>query len=461
MSRQKTGRVAMVAEASTATHLLTGVLEYHVARPVEFVHDWFGANPEPEQCKMLEGLVTHNRVAIRSGHGVGKTACLAWAILWWMCTHYRCRVPCTAPTQHQLDDILWPEIAKWLRGSALAQFVEWTKTRLWVKGYDEEWFAVPQSCSKPENLQGFHGDSVLFVVDEAAGVDESIWPVIMGALSTEGSKLVMAGNPTRTAGTFFDAFHKDRALYYSHRFSSEESKLVSPEFITDVARRYGRDSNVYRVRVLGAFPTAEPDTLMPLDLVESAVERKVAGGDKIEIGVDPARYGDDESVVAWRVGNRIMPVLGFHGINTVRLTGEIVRLVRDIRDEYPDYGGISVKVDDTGVGGGVTDQLEDQADALNIDVVPVNNGDAGDDEYTDYGSRLWCEFKQALGEVSLPDDPDLIAQLSTRKYSVRPDGRIKIERKEDMKKRGLRSPDRADAVVLALAQGARVTISVA
>lgn len=432
--------------------MLTGVLTYHASRPVEFVRDWLGVEPEPEQAAMLESLVTGARVAVRSGHGVGKSACLSWAILWWMATHYRCRIPCTAPTQHQLEDILWPEVAKWLRQSPLQEFIEWTKTRLFVKGFPEEWFAVPRSCSVPENMQGFHGDSVLFVVDEAGGVEEDMWPVVFGALTTHGGKLIMAGNPTRMAGTFFDAFHRDRSLYRTFRFASSESRLVSPDYCEQIAAKWGRESNVYRVRVLGDFPTAEADTLIPLDMVEAAVRRELPAEGPIEIGADPARYGDDESVIAWRIGPRAMPLRGFHGINTTRLTGEIALLVREIRARYRKAGTIPVKVDDTGVGGGVTDQLEEQARALDIAVVPVNNGSASsDNQYADYGSQLWSELKAGIGEIQLPDDDDLIAQLSTRKYAVKPDGKIKLERKEDMKKRGLRSPDRADAVVLAFA----------
>jgi len=437
---------------------LVAAIEHYFDHPVDFVQDLLHVEPEPEQAQFLSALPHSQAVAVKSGHGIGKTAAEAWAILWFLSTRPFSRVPCTAPTGHQLEDILWPEVAKWLWKSPLRDELIWTKTRLCVRGHEESWFAVPRSCNRPENLQGFHADELMFVVDEAPGVPQEIMEVIAGALTNEGAKILLAGNPTQLSGAFYDAFHRDRALYQTYTFNSEKSGLVSEEYCERLQQQYGRDSDVYRVRVLGQFPKGTPDAFIRLDAVEAAVMREVRDDGRIEIGVDPARYGDDESVICWRRGLKVSPFETFQGINTTRLTGEIAAMVKRFRKQgYEDT--ILVKVDDTGIGGGVTDQLEEVAGELNIEVLPINfGGSAQEPDYADYGAEMWGGVKEALATISLPDDSMLVSQLTTRKYKLQPDGRIKLERKEDMKKRGVPSPDRADALVLCFAQGVQYSI---
>ncbi|MBN2531887.1 MAG: phage terminase large subunit [Spirochaetales bacterium] len=424
-------------------------LVFYLDNPAAYVEDIIGAVPTPQQRKVLERLPYDSAIAGKSGHGIGKTALEAWSILWFLPLHPFARVPCTAPTAHQLEDVLWPEIKYWLNGSSIKNHLEWTKTRLAVKGFEETWFAVPRSSNKPENLQGFHGAYVLYVIDEASGVPQEIMEVVEGALTNKGAKLLMMGNPTQVSGTFYDAFHKDRALYKTFTFNSEESSLVSSSYCKRIAKKYGKESDVYRVRVKGIFAKGSPDTLIHLDVLEKAIIRTVDPVGKIFIGVDPARFGDDESVICYRHGYDVKPFSGFHGIDTTRLAGEVSRLVKRIR-----VGGydetIQVRIDDTGIGAGVTDQLRLQENKLNIRVVPVNFGGSGDNDYTDTASKMWGNIKSLLPYLHLPDDDDLIAQLSTRKYRLMPDGRVKLEKKEDMKKRGLTSPDRADALALCL-----------
>ena len=175
--------------------------------------------------------------------------------------------------------------------------------------------------------------------------------------------------------------------------------------------------------------------------------------------MDPARYGNDSSVICIKRGLEILPFVSFHGINTTRLTGEVVRIVKDIRkkqDEKEKGIEIEIRVDDTGIGGGVTDQLEEQAEndpTLNIDIIPVNNGSpATDEDFFNLGAQSWGDMKEALKTISIPDDPELISQLTTRKYKIRPDGRIQLEEKDRMKARGVPSPDRADALALTIIQ---------
>ena len=439
-----------LSERPTKSDPLIQAIEFYYDHPIEFVEDIIGVSPTTEQRRVLETLPTAHHIAVKSGHGIGKTALEAWVILWFMATRPDAKIPCTAPTAHQLDDILWPEVRLWLDRSTISKAFEWTMTRLAMRGSEKTWFAVPRSSNTPENMQGFHGSEIMFVIDEASGVDQEIMEVIEGALTNDGAKLMMLGNPTKTSGTFFDAFHKDRDLYQTFTFNAEESELVSQEYCDRIAKKYGRESDVYRVRVLGQFPKGEPDAFISLTEVEGAIGRELVPDGKWFIGVDPARYGDDESVIYYRRGYQVFDPLTFHGINTSRLTGEIARLVKTIIPELDEKEFVSIRVDDTGVGGGVTDQLQEITD-LPIVIDPVNFGGAGDEDYADYTGVMWGAIKEILPELSLPDDDVLVSQLTTRKYRVQPDGKIKLERKDDMRKRGLPSPDRADALALSFA----------
>jgi len=219
-----------------------------------------------------------------------------------------------------------------------------------------------------------------------------------------------------------------------------------------MAAKWGEDSDIYRVRVLGDFPRAQSDSFIGLDLVEAAVRRGLDGGyddGVVEIGLDVARFGDDETVFAIRRGGRVLPIESVRGWDTMKTAGRAVQLIRE-------YAPRRIKIDDTGVGGGVVDRLNELvAEGIihNCDICPMNFGGTGDDDYHNAVS-LWHGLLKDLlkaGECVLPDDEDLIAQLTTRKYGLNSKGRIVLEDKATMKKRGLPSPDRAEAVALAFA----------
>ena len=167
----------------------------------EGVLDW--------QWEASKALVDHDRIAIRSGHGVGKSAFEAWTILWFQSCHFPAKLPVTAPTGHQLRDILWAELAKWWRrmkthAPELAQEFEWKTEVFELKSHPRESFAVART-SRPENpeaFQGFHSENLMFLGDEASGIAEEVYVVGEGALSTKGAKVLLCGNPTRTRGSF-------------------------------------------------------------------------------------------------------------------------------------------------------------------------------------------------------------------------------------------------------------------
>jgi phage terminase large subunit len=416
--------------------------------PLLFVKSIFRVSPTSQQEEVLRKFRDSPAVAIKSGHGVGKTAMEAWLILWFLFLNPMARIPCTAPTQAQLHDILWPEINLWLNRSILQRYISWSKSRVSIIGQDETWFAVARTSNKPANLQGFHGQALMYVVEEASGVPQEIMEVIEGAMTNVGARLLMAGNPTQISGTFYDAFHKDASLYTRFTFSAVDSPIVSDEYAKRIEKKYGKDSDVYRVRVEGQFPQGAPDAFIRLDAVERAILREVtAEGRYWFIGVDPARFGDDESVIYYRQGYKVFRPRGFHGIDTSELSGQVMKVVREIREKDAE-AKIYVRVDDTGVGGGVSDQLRPQTREHGFDLQEVNFGGKGNADYYNLGAKIWGDVRDALDELDLPDIDDLIAQLTTRKYRITPDGKIRLEAKEDMKKRGLPSPDHGDALAL-------------
>ncbi|KYC94378.1 hypothetical protein B4102_3599 [Heyndrickxia sporothermodurans] len=450
-------------------NVLVDLIDVYWDDPVAFAEDVLEFSPDKWQRKVLYDLANNPFVSVRSGQGVGKTGLEAVVVIWYLCCRPSPKVICTAPTRQQLNDVLWAEIAKWLESSMVKNFLKWTKTKVYMIGNEERWFATARTATKPENMQGFHEEYMLFVVDEASGVADNIMEAILGTLSGAENKLLMCGNPTRTSGVFYDSHHKDRVDYKTHKVSSWDSPRASKENIERLIRKYGKDSDVVRVRVYGEFPKSEPDVFIPLEMAEMATESVIEPyGEELHLGVDVARYGDDETVIAPRIGGKIFDLRTYNKQSTTETTGRIIEAARYFYSEYS-IRHVKVKIDDDGVGGGVTDQLHEivaqEHFPFTIEVIPVGNGRTANDEehYENRGTEMWASIRDRLqdnlsaymqGEkasVQLPNDEKLISQLTTRKYKMTSKGRIMLERKEDMKKRGLDSPDRADAVALAFA----------
>lgn len=430
--------------------------------PVLFAQEVLLFTPEYYQESLLMDLATSPKVSVKSGHGIGKTASEAVATLWFLSCFPFARVVATAPTAQQLNDVLWAELNKWISKSQLLQSIlHWTKTYVYVDGYERRWFAVAKTASQPENMQGFHEDNMLFIVDEASGVDDEIMEAILATLSGENNKLLMCGNPTRITGTFYDSHTRDRALYKCHTVSSLDSRRTNKENIEAFKRKYGEESNVYRVRVLGEFPTQEDDVFIPLQIIERSVYAEISSETitRISLGVDVARFGDDETIIISNVNGIADLSVIRHGQNLMQTVGDIVRVYKSLINAYPKYQGpITVNIDDTGLGGGVTDRLEEvktEQRLRRLEIVPVNFGskppnDGSSENYSDITTYMYSIVKSLMenGEIRIPNDEELIAQLSVRKYGIMSNGKIVLESKKAMKERGIKSPDRADALAL-------------
>ncbi|MHB9925510.1 DEAD/DEAH box helicase family protein [Clostridium botulinum] len=446
------------------SNIFIKLLDIYWDNPVAFAEDMLDFHPDEWQSKVMMDIANSSKVSVRSGQGVGKTGLESAIIIWFLCCRPYPKVVATAPTMQQLYDVLWAEVAKWLNESKVKDFLKWTKTKIYMIGEEERWFATAKTATKPENMQGFHEDYMLFIVDEASGVADPIMEAILGTLSGAENKLLMCGNPNKTSGVFYDSHNRDRSHYKTHKVSSLNSPRTSKENIEMLKEKYHEDSDVYRVRVLGEFPKGELDTFISLEYAELATKFILDPvGDILHLGVDVSRFGDDETVIAPRIGDKVFKLNCYSKQDTMTTVGYIITTFKEYMEKFPSLKKCKAKIDDTGVGGGVTDRLKEVVKEQNlpIEVIPVNNGAASYDEhFENLGACTWGEVKDILEEnfsaymrnetlkIQLPEDEKLISQLSTRKYRITSRGKIALESKKDMKERGLTSPDRADAVVL-------------
>ncbi len=315
---------------------------------------------------------------------------------------------------------------------------------------------------------------MLFIVDEASGVSDPIMEAILGTLSGKNNKLLMCGNPTRTSGTFFDAFHADMAQYICRTVSSRDSTRTNKKNIELLDAKYGKESNVVRVRVDGNFPNQEDDVFIPSEDIEQCGSKLYELPEDeltpfIIFGVDVARYGNDETVVYRNARGKLRLSVHRRGQDLMATVGDIVLLYRKTLKEFPDYKGrIYVNIDDTGLGGGVTDRLKEvkrEQKLHQLFVIPVNAAekietDSNENKeaagyYNNITTHMWAVLRDLFKgkQIEIEDDADTFAQLSVRKYFMASNGKLQLESKEEMKKRGLASPDRADAAALSVYLG--------
>lgn len=385
---------------------------------------------------------------------------MAWCVPWFLFCYFPAKVPATAPTGHQLDDVLWAELAKWhrvltQRFPAIGREFEWASGSFKLKTNPSESFAVARTSrpEKPEALQGFHSENILFLIDEASGVADNVFEVAEGALSTEGAFVVMAANPTRQSGYFFDSHHKMRSDWGTLHVNAETCGRVSRAYVDGMAKKYGKQSSIYKVRVRGDF-AASADGVIPLELCEAAIVREVnpKPGAPIIWGVDVARFGDDSTALAKRQGNKQIELCReWHGKDTMQTVG----LIKAEWDQCPaDQRPASINVDVIGIGAGVVDRLKEQGlPVYGVNVAESAAVNANKTQYSRLRDELWFKGREWLAalDCNLLDDGDLIGELTTPKYSILSNGDIKVESKAEMKARGVKSPNLADAWLLTFA----------
>ena len=440
-------------------------------------------------------MASNRRTAVASCNAAGKSFLSSRTAVWFLKTFKPSVVVTTAPTDRQVRRILWKEIhATYSRAKTLGNDLGGTLlTKEWK--FDEEHFAMGFATRDYDAtaFQGIHAPHVLVIADEAAGLTETIWEGIFSILRGAHTRLLAVGNPTVIEGTFYEAFSDPRwSTFNISAFDTPNFQgqgivipgLITPQDVEDAVNDWGEDSPLYKARVLGQFPDRAFDTLIPMHLVQQAGQGEwtpnpdigdssmigyipvtLEMGDTdtdqaVEIGADFARYGGDSNVFIARRGRLafayeewVAQDLGITG--TMAATGRLVDFIRKTN-------AWKVKCDAVGLGGGVPDrlremQVEGKLDSR-IQIIDMNAGAAAEDKKkyadaaTEWYSKLGDKLRQDMAFGPVFQRKEVVGQLSQRKYKMLSDGRMKLESKDEMKKRGLKSPDWGDALVLAYAE---------
>lgn len=397
-----------------------------------------------------EGAIQIN---VASGHGVGKTALIAWIILWFMSTRPNPQIPCTANTKEQLLNKTWRELAKWQKLSINGHWFQWTATKFTKVSDPETWFATAVTWSKErsEAFAGTHEKHVCMIFDEGSAIEDVIYEVAEGAMTTPGAMWFVFGNPTRNVGRFREIMPGGRfCKRWTHfKVDSRTAKKADRQKIQQWIDDYGLDSDFVRVRVLGELPRASSLQFISVELVEKAMERKFYNErmwndlPKV-IGVDVARFGDSESVIVKRQGLQVVEIKKYREIDLMSLAAIVGR-------EINEWGAHACFVDVTGIGAGVVDRLRQ----MQYPITEINFGARAEraDLYKNKRAEIWARMRDWLqeGGAMMPDDR-LKSQLIGVEYCFDSADRIQLERKEDLIERGLESPDIADALALTFAE---------
>jgi phage terminase large subunit len=439
----------------SALNPFVAFLQKYQNDPCKFVEQVLKVTPDAWQKELLNQVALSTRkISVRSGHGTGKSTVASWVIIWYFLTKHPCKIVLTAPTSSQLFDALFSEVKSWIRKlpEGLQALLEVTSDRVVLLSAPQDAFISCRTAraETPEAMAGVHSDNVLLVIDEASGIPEKVFEAAAGSMSGESCSTLMLGNPVRTSGSFYESHHRLKSEWYTMHVSCVDSPRVSKEFIKEMAVRYGEDSSAYYVRVLGKFPKIDDETIISLSLVEDAQARDIIMSEHTPRiwGLDIARFGTDSSVLAERQGTVITKIEVWKGKDLMQLTGLVHSKYNNLG---PSEQPIEIMVDSIGLGAGVLDRLKElglPARGINVSESPSMRG-----QYINLRAELWFRMKEFLEarDCKLPKDESLFSELVSPRYSFSSTGKLKVESKQDMKKRGLPSPDRADAVILTLA----------
>jgi len=406
------------------------------------------------------------RIARASGHGIGKSALIGMVVKWALDTCPDTRVIVTANTEAQLRTKTAPELAKWAGMALTRSWFRQSATALisTMAGCEKSWRCdlVTWSESNTEAFAGLHnhGKRIVLVFDEASGIADKVWEVALGALTDADTEIIWLafGNPTHATGAFRECFGRQRTLWRTAQIDARTVEGTNKAYLDELVRTFGEDSDIVRVRVQGRFPSASAMQFIGQREIEAAQGREVpvlAGGEPVIFGVDCARYGDDESVLAIRCGNdaRSRAWQSWSGADAMTLAGDIALAAMKWQ---PD----AIMVDAGNIGAAIVDRLRQLVGDL--PVIEVWFGGEGRDAELEPGvavhtankrAEIWTRMRAWLRHGAIPATPRLRDDLAGPTYGFAADDtRVRLERKADMKRRGLPSPDWADALACTFAQ---------
>ena len=475
---------APVVNSETKNAIRESILD-----PVQFCNKWLGATTWGIQNEILYSIKRNRRTAVKSCHTSGKTYIAARAALWWLAAHDECIVITTAPTANQVEKLLWAEIHAAVRKSKYP-YPQPTLVQLKIREDRYAFGFTTNVENKDEGVkfQGFHSKNVLIIEDEAPGVPAKIQDAIEGIMSGGRVSILLIGNPTIPSGPFYNAFTKHRALWNRITIScfdtpnlvrwrkvkdstneiDEEASiaallsatddeldnpphpsLTSPRWVKERYLVWGLESPLFQTRVLGNFPPQSEFSLFSLNWLEAAQAREAIpkDDDPLVCGIDVAAGGECETVAVLRKGPRILEMKCWQDQDPRQQ-------IRSFLQPYKDK--VEINIDSCGVGYYMGLWFED----LGFHVQHINVGEAAQkmrldgDQFANLKAQLYWDLRIRMesGEVANLYDEMTIAQLSSIQWKLNQMGKVQIEPKDEMVKRGVDSPDRAEAVMLAFAR---------
>lgn len=439
-------------------------------KPDLWIEQVFRCKLWQKQAAIARSVVDNTRTTVRSCSGSGKSFTAARSALAFLHNFCPSTVITTAPTYRQVELILWREIAAAQSQASIPLGGNLTAVRLDIQ---EDWFAVGLSTDQPERFQGFHNENVLVVGDEASGLPEGVYSALENPMATGNAHELLIGNPTQAAGPFRETFSSP--LYQTFHISAFDTPnfkafgitiqdirddtwkqkigdrpmpypaLVSPQWVAERYIEWGEGSYLWLVYVEGEFPGSGINALFDLSDVEAAIERHLEPeGEKVS-ALDVSRYGDSETVFGVRQGEHVFEMTAWSHADTTHTAG---RAKRNILVNNPTHN----IVDAVGIGGAVADMLKEQ-DVGNVTQFSAGAPAVDKEKYGNQRAELfWLLSRRfADGKIDIPDDVKLKGQLCDIRYRYDSKGRMWIETKEEARSRGVRSPDRADVLMMMFA----------
>ena len=430
--------------------------------------------PRKWQKKVLKEIAEHIRAnrqrqayevfrkAIGSGRGIGKSALVSWISLWMLSTRIGASVIVSANSEAQLRSVTWAELTKWTAMLINSHWWEVSATRLmpakWLTDIVERdlhkgtryWSAEGRLWSEenPDSYAGLHNeDGVLVIFDEASGIPDPIWAVSSGFFTenTPNRFWFAFSNPRRNTGYFFECFHAKRDFWSTDTIDAREVEDTDKQVYEQIIEEYGSDSYQAHVEVYGRFPAAGEDQFIPPLLVADAAKRELEAPDTsapIIVGVDPARFGSDSTVILVRRGREILEIQRHKGDDTMTVVGYVIEAIEEHKPAM-------VVIDEGGVGGGIVDRLKEQR--YKVRGINFGNKSRNPLMWGNLRAQIWGAMRDWLKTGTIPNDRSLKADLTGPTYKPDSKGAIFLESKKDMKARGLASPDAADALAVTFA----------
>jgi len=406
------------------------------------------------------------QLAVASGHGIGKSALISWITHWGMSTCEDCKIIVTAGTGKQLDTKTWPEITKWFKLGINKHWWDCKAESICVrdKQHERSWRcdAITWSEHNTEPFAGAHnrGKRIIIIYDEASGIADKIWEVTSGALTDEDTEIIWIafGNPTQNTGRFRECFGRFKHRWIGRQIDSRTVPGTNKQLFQQWVDDYGEDSDYVRVRVRGEFPRAGATQFISGELVSDARGRDVGDQGRAYkvLSVDVARFGDDQTVIGMRQGLRAKILAKLRGLDNTQVAMRVMEqmMLHDVR---------AVVVDGDGNGGGVVDFIRLQLDSGSMRewrlkrpwfrLEEFHGGNSPGDTFMYFNRRaeVWGKMRDWLVTGSIPNDPELEMDLTGPEYFFSAKNQIQLEKKEDMKKRGLASPDTGDMLAMSFA----------